>query len=141
MTDRIRLLELREEPLSVEEVYAAVEDPAAGGIAVFVGAVRDHADGRQVRSLAYSAHPSARHRLHEVAEQVIDGYPVRSLALVHRVGTLAVGELAVVAAVGCAHRAEAFDACRALVDGLKAGVPIWKHERFADGTEQWVGAP
>ena len=141
MTDRIRLLDLRVEPLSVAEVYAAVEDPGAGGIALFVGAVRDNADGRAVTSLGYTAHPSAGQRLREVAQEVIDAYPVRSLALVHRVATLSVGDLAVVAAVGSAHRAQAFEACRALVEGLKAGVPIWKHERFADGTEKWVGAP
>jgi molybdopterin synthase catalytic subunit len=137
----IRLAELRDAPLSVDEVRAAVQDPAAGGIAIFVGTVRDHDHDRPVVSLTYSAHPSAAAELHRVAGQVAASFGVRALAAVHRVGELKVGDLAVVVAVACDHRGEAFDACRALIDELKATVPIWKHQQFAGGDSEWVGAP
>lgn len=136
--DVIRLAELRETPLSVEEVQAAVADPAAGGIAVFAGAVRDHDHGRGVTELSYSAHPSAAAQLRQVAEQIAARYDVRAVAAVHRIGDLAIGDLAVVVAVSSGHRAAAFDACRALIDELKATVPIWKHQRFAGGDSEWV---
>ena len=134
----IRLAELRERPLSVDEVYAAVADPAAGGIAVFVGAVRDHDHGRDVTALSYSAHPSAADQLRKVAEQVAERFDAHAVAAVHRVGDLAIGDLAVVVAVSAGHRGTAFDACRALIDDLKATVPIWKHQRFAGGDSEWV---
>ena len=136
----IRLAELRESPLSVDEVHAAVMDPAAGGIALFVGTVRDHDQGSGVVSLSYSAHPSAAAELRRVAEKVAASYSVRALAAVHRVGDLKVGDLAVVVAVACDHRGEAFEACRHLIDELKATVPIWKHQRFAGGASEWVNS-
>lgn len=141
MSDVIRLVDIRDHPLSVDEVRNAVADPAAGGEAVFVGAVRDHDDGKEVAALGYSAHPSALDRLWQVAHRVVSEHPVIGLAAVHRVGDLAVGDLAVVVAVSCAHRGDAFDACRALIDDLKASVPIWKHQQFRDGGEEWVGTP
>lgn len=134
----IRLAELRDTPLSVDEVRAAVGGPAAGGIAMFIGTVRNHDHGRAVVSLSYSAHPSAATELHRVAEKVVASFSVRALAAVHRVGELGVGELAVVVAIACDHRAEAFDACRFLIDELKATVPIWKHQQFEDGESEWV---
>jgi molybdopterin synthase catalytic subunit len=143
----IRLLAIREAPLSVDEVLAAVADPAAGGVVVFVGAVRDvdaAVEGgvaKEVHGLGYSAHPTALDAMRAVAERVVYDHPVHALAAVHRVGDLAVGELAVVVAVACAHRGEAFVAARQLIDDLKAEVPIWKHQRFADGTDEWVGLP
>lgn len=138
--DPIRLLEIRDTPLSVDEIFRAVGDDAAGGIALFVGTVRDHDGGQDVGALGYSCHPSAQDELRRVAEKVVAGFPVRALAAVHRVGELEVGDLAVVVAVSCAHRSEAFEACRKLIDDLKHEVPIWKHQRFSDGTEEWVGA-
>ena len=137
----IRLIAVRESELSVDEVRAAVADPAAGGIALFAGAVRDSDHDRGVSGLSYSAHPSAVDELRRVAEVIAEKYPVIGIAAVHRVGDLAIGDLAVVLAVSCAHRAEAFDACRDLIDILKASVPIWKHQRFDDGTAEWVGTP
>ena len=134
----IRLAELREAPLSLDEVRAAVADPAAGGVALFAGAVRDHDHGRGVLRLSYTAHPSAAAELRRVAEKVAASYPVRALAAVHRVGELAIGDLAVVVAVACDHRAEALDACRFLIDEVKASVPIWKHQFFDDGASEWV---
>ena len=137
----VRLIAVRESELSVDEVRAAVADPAAGGIALFAGAVRDSDDDRGVSGLSYSAHPSAADELRRVAEVIAEKYPVIGIAAVHRVGDLAIGDLAVVLAVSCPHRAEAFDACRDLIDILKASVPIWKHQRFDDGTAEWVGTP
>ncbi|MEV6669379.1 molybdenum cofactor biosynthesis protein MoaE [Streptomyces sp. NPDC051162] len=138
--DPIRLLAIRDTPLSVDEVFAAAGDDAAGGTALFVGTVRDHDGGTDVTGLGYSAHPSAEAELRRIAGKVVADFPVRALAAVHRVGELSVGDLAVVVAVSCPHRAEAFDACRRLIDDLKREVPIWKHQTFADGTEEWVGA-
>jgi molybdopterin synthase catalytic subunit len=137
----VRLIAVRESELSVDEVRAAVADPAAGGIALFAGVVRDSDHDRGVNGLSYSAHPSAAGELRRVAEAVAEKYPVIGIAAVHRVGELAIGDLAVVLAVSCKHRAEAFDACRDLIDILKASVPIWKHQRFDDGTAEWVGTP
>jgi molybdopterin synthase catalytic subunit len=134
----IRMTELRSEPLSVDEIQAAAADPAAGAVVVFVGAVRDHDRGQGVTGLSYSAHPSAAAELQRVAEKTAASHSIVSLAVVHRTGDLKIGELAVVAAVGAAHRDVAFSACHALIDDLKATVPIWKHQSFADGTSEWV---
>jgi molybdopterin synthase catalytic subunit len=136
----VRLIAVRETELSVDEVRAAVADPAAGGIALFAGTVRDSDHDQSVIGLSYSAHPTAEAELLRVAEAIAHKYPVIGVAAVHRVGDLAIGDIAVVVAVSCPHRAEAFDACRALIDELKASVPIWKHQRFADGTSEWVGS-
>ncbi|MEG3631079.1 molybdenum cofactor biosynthesis protein MoaE [Streptomyces poriticola] len=136
----IKLIGIRETPLSVDEVLRAVGDAAAGGISLFAGTVRNHDGGADVDELGYSCHPSAEAEMRRIAEKVAAQYPVRALAVVHRVGDLGVGDLAVVAAVACPHRGEAFDACRKLVDDLKHEAPIWKHQKFSDGTEEWVGA-
>jgi molybdopterin synthase catalytic subunit len=140
--NRIRLVDIRATPLSVDEVLQAVSDPHAGGISLFVGVVRDHTPerpGEIVGELEYSAHPSAVEQLAKVAHAVADEHPDALLAAVHRVGDLAVGDLAVVVAAACPHRAEAFAACRALIDTLKQEVPIWKREQFRDGSLTWVG--
>lgn len=139
--DTVRLVGVRDRALSVDEVLRAVADPGAGGTCVFVGTVRDADAGRTVAALGYTAHPSAEMTLRALAEQVAADFPVLGVAAVHRVGELAVGDLAVVVAVCAAHRGEAFTACRRLVDELKAIVPLWKHQRFADGGEEWVGSP
>ncbi len=138
--DPIRLLAIRDTPLSVDEVFAAVGDSSAGGTALFVGTVRDHDGGADVARLGYSSHPTAEAELRRVAEKVAADFPVRAMAAVHRVGDLEVGDLAVVVAVSCPHRGEAFTACRRLIDDLKAEVPLWKHQTFQDGAEEWVGA-
>jgi molybdopterin synthase catalytic subunit len=140
-TPVVRLLDLRETPLEVSEVLDALADPAVGGIDVFIGTVRDHDDGQGVTGLEYSAHPTALARLQEVAEGVATKYDVLGVAAVHRVGRLGIGDAAVIVATTAAHRAEAFEASRALIDDLKATVPIWKHQLFADGTDEWVGTP
>src|SRR6476619_3543807 len=129
----IRLCELRETPLDVAEVVAALDDDASGGLTLFVGRVRDHDGGKGVTGLDYTAHPTALAKLTEVCERVV--------AAGHRVGTLGIGDVAVVVATTSSHRGEAFTASRALIDTLKAEVPIWKHQRFGDGSEEWVGTP
>lgn len=141
MPDAIRLLEIRAEPLDVAEVYDAVVDAAAGGVVLFVGTVRSADGGRGVDGLGYSAHPSASAELRRVVQEVVAEHDVVAVAAVHRVGELVVGDIAVVVAVSCGHRGEAFVACRALIDRLKATVPIWKHQQFSDGTDEWVGTP
>ncbi len=137
----VRLVDLRETPLDVREVIDALADPTAGGVDVFIGAVRDHDRDQGVTGLEYSAHPSALDRLLEVVERVAKEYDVLAVAAVHRVGRLEIGDAAVVVATAAAHRGEAFDATRALIDDLKATVPIWKHQLFEDGTDEWVGTP
>jgi len=137
---QIRLIAIRETGLSVDEVRTAVADPAAGGEVLFVGTVRDNDADRGVTALSYTAHPSAEAEMRRVAEDIVAKYDVIAVAAVHRVGDLAIGDLAVVVGVACAHRAEAFHACHALIDELKASVPIWKHQRFTDGTDEWVGS-
>jgi molybdopterin synthase catalytic subunit len=138
---QIRLIAIRDSELSLDEVRAAVADPSAGGIALFAGAVRDNDEARGVSALSYSAHPSAEDELRRVAEEIVGKHPdVIGLAAVHRTGDLAIGDLAVVAGVSCGHRTEAFTACHALVDELKASVPIWKHQLFTDGSAEWVGS-
>jgi molybdopterin synthase catalytic subunit len=137
----VRLLDVRDEPLSVDEVLAAVSDPGSGGTCVFVGTVRDLDSGRAVTVLDYTAHPSVSTVLREVATDVASRHPVNALAAVHRVGELKVGDIAVVVAAAAPHRGEAFDACRRLIDELKTRVPIWKHQLFDDGGEEWVGSP
>ena len=137
----VRMAAISDQPLSVDEVVASLDDPGAGGLVLFVGRVRDHDGGKDVTGLAYSAHPSALERLSEVCEKVATSYDVRGVAAVHRVGDLVIGDLAVVVATTAGHRGSSFDASRALIDTLKAEVPIWKHQLFADGTEEWVGAP
>jgi molybdopterin synthase catalytic subunit len=138
MVTVVRLTEVRSEPLSVDEVQAAASDPAAGALALFIGTVRDHDHGRGVTALSYSAHPSAAAELGRVAEKVASSYQVLSVAVTHRTGDLQIGDLAVVAAVGAQHRDVAFAACHALIDELKATVPIWKHQFFTGGDSEWV---
>jgi molybdopterin synthase catalytic subunit len=137
----LRLADLRETPLDIDEVVAALDDESSGGLTLFVGRVRDHDHGKGVVGLDYSAHPSALDTLREVCARVAAAYDVHGLAAVHRLGSLDIGDIAVVVAAASAHRGTAFDASRLLIDTLKAEVPIWKHQRFSDGSEEWVGSP
>jgi molybdopterin synthase catalytic subunit len=137
----VRLVDIRSAPIEAGEVLKAVEAAAAGGITVFVGTVRDHDSDRPVSHLEYSEHPSAKERLQQVAAAVAGRHPGTTVAALHRVGRLDIGDIAVVVAAAAAHRGQAFDAAEDLIDDLKATVPIWKHQVFADGTEEWVGLP
>ncbi len=134
----IRLVEVGEAPLSVTTVEELVADPRAGAVVSFGGNVRDHDHGRSVATLTYEGHPSAQAVLAEVAKEIDARFDVVALAVAHRVGPIAIGEAALVAAVATAHRGEAFAACQALVDLVKERLPVWKHQVFADGTDEWV---
>jgi molybdopterin synthase catalytic subunit len=139
--DAIRTLRIGDTPLSVAEVYASVCDAAsAGGIALFVGVVRDEDNGKAVTDLSYSAHPTAEARMREVVGDALSKYPIKAVSAVHRTGDLKIGEIAVIVAVACPKRGEAFDACHTIVDEIKFNVPIWKNQHFADGGAEWVGA-
>ncbi len=137
----MRLVEIRDTPLLVDDVLDRLDEAVDGGVTLFVGKVRDHDGGRAVSGLDYSAHPSALERLREVCEEVAARHDVHGVAALHRVGRLAIGDLAVVVGTAAAHRGTAFDASRDLIDTLKARVPIWKHQVFADGSDEWVGTP
>ena len=125
-------------PLDEAAVRAAVEAPECGAVLVFSGGVRDHDGGESVRALDYSAHPDAEAFLARIVaeEQARTGL---RLAAAHRVGSLAIGDAALVAAASAAHRAEAFAALERLVERIKAEVPIWKRQHFANGASEWVG--
>ena len=135
---RVRLVDLRDTALSVDEALSAVSDPAAGGVALFVGTVRQQDHAKAVELLDYSAHPSAVDTLRDVAESVLTD-EITALAAVHRIGRLAIGDTAVVVAVSAPHRGAALTVCKEMIDTLKAQVPIWKHQVFRDGSDEWVG--
>lgn len=139
--DAVRLAAVRDEALSVDEVLAAVTDPTAGGVVVFVGTIRSEDHGKGVEGLAYSAHPTAEAVLAKVCADVVARHDVIAVAATHRTGDLSVGQLATVVGASAAHRGEAFAAAQDLIDTLKTTVPIWKHQRFSDGEAEWVGLP
>lgn len=134
-----RLCQITTEPITADAAIAAVAHAGAGAIDLFLGIVRDHADGRAVSRLDYEAHPTlAEREMARVLEAIEHDHPGTRLAAQHRVGPLAIGDVAVVVAASAPHRAAAFDACRAAIDAIKARVPIWKQEWAADGTAHWV---
>lgn len=128
-------------PLDVSTHERMVADAASGAVVSFAGVVRDHDDGRGVTQLSYEGHPDAAKILAEVAADIAARTGVTSVAVSHRIGDLRVGDVALAAAVSAPHRAEAFAGCAQLVDEVKARLPIWKHQFFADGTEEWVNSP
>jgi molybdopterin synthase catalytic subunit len=136
----VRLVDVRDKALSVDEVLAAVSDPRAGGVALFVGTVRDEDGGRTVETLEYEAHPDVVSVMRGLATAIAERPEVVAVAAVHRVGLLAIGDLAVVVAASCAHRHDAFTAGQQLIDDVKAKAPIWKRQVFRDGEVEWVGA-
>ncbi|OBK18703.1 molybdenum cofactor biosynthesis protein MoaE [Mycobacterium asiaticum] len=130
-----------EQPISLDEHEALVGHQSAGAVVGFVGVIRDHDGGRQVVRLEYSAHPSAQQVLAEVVAEVAErASGVRAVAASHRVGVLHIGEAALVAAVAADHRQAAFATCAQLVDTIKERLPVWKHQFFEDGDEEWVGS-
>jgi molybdopterin synthase catalytic subunit len=140
-TDPAAIIRITREPLdgaAIRALEEAISSPGAGGIVTFAGVVRDNARGKRVLSLEYDAYPEmAQAQMVEIATEVAQRWPESHLAMVHRVGPLAIGEASVVIVAACPHRAEAFDACRYAIDALKARVPIWKKEFYEDG-EEWV---
>ena len=141
MPSRIRQVGISESPLSVDQALRLVSGPAVGGIALFVGTVRNSDHGADVVSLDYTQHPSAAEVLTKCAEETADQHDVLAIAVEHRVGHLKVGDIAVVVAVGAVHRGEALAACAHLINTVKAEVPIWKEQHFASGVSEWVGLP
>ncbi|WP_018682553.1 molybdenum cofactor biosynthesis protein MoaE [Actinokineospora enzanensis] len=133
--------EISAEPISVDEHAALVEHRAAGAVVTFAGVVRDHDHGRDVRSLTYEGHPNAKDVIAEVAAELAAADGVRAIAVSHRVGDLAIGDVALACAVAAEHRGQAFTTCARLVDEVKARLPIWKHQHFTDGTDEWVNCP
>ncbi|AWT56536.1 molybdenum cofactor biosynthesis protein MoaE [Mycolicibacterium smegmatis] len=141
MSAEIVRVELTEDPISLTEYEALVAHEAAGAVVGFAGVVRDHDGGRSVLRLEYSAHPTAQRTLEEVAAEIAaqsDG--VRAIAVSHRIGPLKIGDAALVAAVAADHRRAAFETCARLVDVVKERLPVWKHQHFADGTDEWVNS-
>ena len=138
---------LSAEPISVDQAIAAVESDTAGAVVSFSGVVRNHDGGKAVERLSYSAHPTAHQVMADVVARLVAEHagdasatqPVRIWAA-HRIGTLEIGDPALVCAVSAAHRGQAFAVCSELVDRIKAEVPIWKEQFFSDGTVEWVGA-
>lgn len=140
MIARVVRAAVTEEVLSMAEHEALVSEAAVGAVVSFAGVVRDHDDGRTVTALDYSAHPTAPALVAEIAADVaarVSG--VRMLAISHRIGPLAIGDVALACAVSADHRAAAFEVCALLVDEVKARIPVWKRQVFADGTQEWVG--
>jgi molybdopterin synthase catalytic subunit len=135
------IVEVSDQPLDIAAHEAAVAHVRGGATVSFCGIVRDHDQGREVTRLEYHAHPSAADVLREVAEEFADLPDVLAIAVSHRIGTLEIGDVALVAAVSAAHRREAFDVCSRLVDEVKHRLPVWKRQEFADGTDEWVNCP
>ena len=132
---------LTELPISLTEHEDLVSHEAAGAVVGFAGVVRDHDGGRGVLRLEYSAHPLAEQTMADVlAEIAAQAVGVRAIAASHRVGPLAIGDAALVAAVAADHRRAAFDTCALLVDVIKDRLPVWKHQFFGDGSDEWVNS-
>lgn len=130
-----------DQPISLAEHEALVNHQSAGAVVGFVGMIRDHDGGRRVVRLEYSAHPSAPEVFAEVVAEVAgQAGGVRAVAASHRIGVLRIGEAALVAAVAADHRQSAFATCALLVDAIKERLPVWKHQFFDDGSEEWVGS-
>jgi molybdopterin synthase catalytic subunit len=141
VTGIVAVAEVQDSPLDLAAHEKAVAGPRAGAVVSFQGVVRDHDHGPGVTLLEYEGHPSAAAVLREVAAEVAADPDVYAVAVSHRIGTLAIGDVALVAAVSTAHRAAAFAACARLVDEVKARLPIWKRQVFTDGTQEWVNCP
>jgi molybdopterin synthase catalytic subunit len=141
MSGDVVLLAVTDQPLDLAAHEAAVAERRAGAVVSFQGVVRDHDHGRTVTKLEYEGHPTAEAVLREVAAEIAADPEVYAVAVSHRVGPFEIGDAALVAAVSTAHRAAAFAACARLVDEVKARLPIWKHQIFTDGTDEWVNCP
>lgn len=137
----VRHVAVSDAPLDTALHEAAVDHPRAGAHVVFRGVVREHDGGRAVVSLEYEGHPTAGDVLAGIAAEVADDPEVLALAVSHRVGRLAVGDVALVAAIATAHRKEAFEICARLVEEVKHRLPVWKRQVFADGSDEWVNCP
>ncbi|MFC2547485.1 MAG: molybdenum cofactor biosynthesis protein MoaE [Actinomyces oris] len=136
-TARVVRAEVTEAPISVTELADAVQDAAAGAVVTFEGVVRNHDAERAVTGIGYSCHPTAGQVVEQIARDVAQQGRVRALGVVHRVGDLSVGEVALAVAVSSDHRAEAFAVCSQIVEEVKKRLPVWKRQTFTDGSSQW----
>ena len=125
-------------PVHIQELSKFVANPHSGAVVTFCGDVRDHDGGKEVASLLYEIHPSAPEQIKPITESIIGRFEIEKVAVAHRYGDIAIGETAFAVAVSAAHRQAAFDACAAIVDEVKAKLPIWKHQKFTDGSDEWV---
>jgi molybdopterin synthase catalytic subunit len=136
---RPQLIRVTADPIDPAEATSFVADRSAGGTCVFVGTVRDHSEAGRVTGLEYEAwNELARRRLEETADEMRERWPLRKVAVLHRTGSLAVGDVSVVVACSAPHRADAFEACRHGIERLKRDVPIWKKEALVSGESRWV---
>ena len=124
--------------IEIEQLAALVRDDRAGAVVVFNGDVRNHDGGKEVLTLTYEIHPTASAQIALITDALLTQKDVIKVALSHRYGEIAIGETAFAVAVSAVHREVAFETCSALVDEIKAKLPIWKHQRFSDGTDEWV---
>jgi molybdopterin synthase catalytic subunit len=138
---KIGVCEVTDHPLDVGRHSAAIRAAGAGADVLFCGVVRDQDHGRHVTELEYSAYPTAAEVLRQVAAEIAAEDSVIAVAVSHRIGQLQIGDVALVAAVSTAHRAEAFQLCSRLVDEVKLRLPIWKRQVFSDGSDEWVNCP
>ena len=125
-------------PVHIQELSKLVANPHSGAVVTFCGDVRDHDGGKEVASLLYEIHPSAPEQIKLITESIIGRFEIEKVAVAHRYGDIAIGETAFAVAVSAAHRQAAFDACAAIVDEVKSKLPIWKHQKFTDGSDEWV---
>ncbi|VEI13171.1 molybdenum cofactor biosynthesis protein MoaE [Trueperella bialowiezensis] len=140
MNTRIGSTGIQWEPLDTDTIASTVRSDTCGAVVIFEGIVRNHDAGRAVSGIEYSAHPSAAEVMYDVAAEVAGRHPECRVAVVHRVGTLGIGELALVAAVASPHRTASFAAITDVVDTVKEKLPVWKRQVFAGGTDEWVGS-
>jgi molybdopterin synthase catalytic subunit len=133
------MVEILDRPLDIQAILGSVMDPSAGGVDLFIGTTRDNSRGKKVLYLEYETYrPMALRLMNRIVQEAREKWDVRSISVEHRIGKVGIGEASVVVAVSAAHRKEAFEACRFVIDALKKDVPIWKKEHFVDG-EVWVG--
>ena len=125
-------------PVHIQELSKLVANPHSGAVVTFCGDVRNHDGGKEVASLLYEIHPSAPEQIKLITQSVMGRFEIEKVAVAHRYGDIAIGETAFAVAVSAAHRQAAFDACSAIVDEVKAKLPIWKHQKFTDGSDEWV---
>ena len=125
-------------PVHIQELSKLVANPHSGAVVTFCGDVRDHDGGKEVASLLYEIHPSAQEQIKLITQSIMGRFEIEKVAVAHRYGNIAIGETAFAVAVSAAHRQAAFDACSAIVNEVKAKLPIWKHQKFTDGSDEWV---
>lgn len=140
ISTRIGATGVQDTPLETTPIADTVRSDASGALVIFEGIVRNHDDGRSVTGIEYSAHPLAPDVVREVAEEVAQRHPECRVAVVHRVGKLGIGDLAMVAAVSSPHRSASFAAIQDVVDTVKDKLPVWKRQLFTDGSDEWVGS-